>query len=293
MTIPEPERSGHVAVSGGRIWYRMNGAERGGLPLLAIHGGPGFSHDYLLPLTDLADERPVIFYDQLDAGRSERPGDPANWRIARFLAEIEALRQALGLERLAVFGNSWGGTLAAEYAAGRPPGLAALVLSSPLISTKHWVEDAIAHRRALPAEVQAVLDREEAAGTTDSQAYQDAVAQFNARHVCRADPLPPYVLRSFEQANMTCYVTMWGPSEFTVTGSLKTYDGAGSLGRIAVPTLFTCGEHDEATPAACAHFAAMVPGARLEVIADASHMAFAERRADYIAVVRRFLAAIG
>ena len=135
--------------------------------------------------------------------------------------------------------------------------------------------------------------RPPAAGTTDSQAYQDAVGHFTARHVCRTDPMPDYVQRSFDLANTACYLAMWGPSEFTVTGSLKDYDGADGLGRIAVPTLFTCGAHDEATPAACRDFAAQVPDARLEVIPEASHMAFAERRETYIALLRGFLAGVG
>jgi len=96
---PDPEIAGYVAVQGGRVWYRINGTEHfadGKMPLLVIHGGPGFSHHYLLTLTDLADERPVIFYDQLDSGNSDRPGEAANWTVDRFVDEIDHLRDALG-----------------------------------------------------------------------------------------------------------------------------------------------------------------------------------------------------
>jgi proline-specific peptidase len=290
----DPERAGLVGVSGGQVWYRVNGGEHsasGKLPLLVIHGGPGFSHHYLLALTDLAEDRPLIFYDQLDSGNSERPGDPDNWTVERFVSEVDDVRNALGLDRLFILGSSWGGTVAAEYAMTRPDGLVALILASPLISTPRWVADNARYRNQLPGEVQKTLDEHEAAGTTDSKAYQDAVMVFYRRHLCRLDPWPEEVLRAFELANLDLYVTMWGPSEFSATGTLKTYDSSDRLRRIEAPTLFTCGEYDEATPAACKDFAAMVPGARVEVIPDASHMAFAEQRKAYMQIARAFFAA--
>ncbi|MEM1429696.1 MAG: alpha/beta fold hydrolase [Pseudomonadota bacterium] len=156
-------REGRVEVAGGSIWYGVAGdLSTGATPLLLIHGGPGMSHDYLMPLADLSATRPVIFYDQLDAGRSDRPNDPANWHIARFLEEIDHLRAALSLRRLIVFGNSWGGTLAAAYAARRPDGLAGVILSSPLLHTDTWIADNAAHRAALTEEVRHVLDTGEA-----------------------------------------------------------------------------------------------------------------------------------
>ena len=89
-------KQGYIDVPGGRIWYGVvSGGNAGATPLLAIHGGPGMSHDYLYPLVDLADERPIVFYDQLDAGLSDRPNDPANWRIERFLSEIDVVREYL------------------------------------------------------------------------------------------------------------------------------------------------------------------------------------------------------
>jgi proline-specific peptidase len=288
---PDPERAGFVGVRGGQVWYRINGARHavaGRLPLLVIHGGPGFSHHYLLALTALAEDRPVIFYDQLDSGNSERPGNPGNWTVERFVSEVDDVRAALGLDRLIVLSSSWGGTVAAEYAIGRPAGLVGLVLASPLISTPRWIADNTAYRKALPADVQKVLDEHEAAGTTDSPEYQDAVMGFYRRHLCRLDPWPDEVNRAFELANFDLYVTMWGNTEFNATGTLKDYDASARLNRIEAPTLFTCGEFDEATPAACKDFAALVPNGRVEVIPDASHMAFVEQPEVYMASVRAF-----
>jgi proline-specific peptidase len=293
--IPDPEVAGYVAVEGGRIWYRLNGTEHfaeGKMPLLVIHGGPGFSHHYLLTLTDLADERPVILYDQLDSGNSDRPGDPANWTVERFVDEVDHVRNALGLDRLVVLGSSWGGSVAASYAIRQPPGLVGLVLASPLISTERWIADNTEYREQLPEETQKILDRHEAAGTTDSAEYQEAVMEFYTRHLNRMDPWPEELNRAFELANLDLYVTMWGNTEFNATGTLKDFDVSGDLGQVEVPTLMICGEYDEATPEACRDFAAKVPDARVEIVKDASHTGHLEQRDTFMAKLRAFLASL-
>ncbi len=284
------ETEGRVPVPGGEVWYGIAGQLRHDrLPLLVLHGGPGMNHKYLLPLADLADERPVIFYDQLDAGQSDKPNKPANWTVARYLREIDAVREALGLERVAVFGNSWGGTLAAAYAASRPNGLAGVILSSPLIRTKTWVADNEAYRAALPEELKKIMGTCETEGRTSDPAYEDAVNVFYRRHFCRTDPWPKFLVQCLDEMNMACYEAMWGPNEFTCTGVLSDYDGSDSLCRIDVPVVFTCGAYDEATPDSTRAFAERVPGAHVEVFAASSHMAFIEERDAYIASIRQFL----
>jgi proline-specific peptidase len=293
--IPDPEIAGYVAVEGGRVWYRVNGIEHfaeGKMPLLVIHGGPGFSHHYLLTLTDLADERPVILYDQLDSGNSDRPGDPANWTVERFVDEVDHVRNALGLDRLVVLGSSWGGSVAASYASRQPPGLAGLVLASPLISTERWIADNTEYREQLPQETQKILDDHEAAGTTGSAEYQEAVMEFYTRHLSRMDPWPEELNRAFELANLDLYVTMWGNTEFNATGTLKNFDVSSDLGRIEVATLMICGEYDEATPQACRDFAAKVPNALVEIVEDASHTGHLEQREAFMAKLRAFLASL-
>ena len=97
---------GYVTVPGGHVWYQVVGADRPGVPLLCLHGGPGMPHDYLEPLADLAASRPVIFYDQLGCGRSDRPADDSLWTTDRFVEELAVVHATLGLERPHLFGNS-------------------------------------------------------------------------------------------------------------------------------------------------------------------------------------------
>jgi proline iminopeptidase len=288
---PSPESSGWINVPGGRIWYRSNGDRQlDRAPLLALHGGPGMQHDYLLPLTALAEERRVIFYDQLDCGRSDRSKDPRNWTVERYLSEIDPIREALGLTRLHLYGNSWGGSLAAEYAAARPAGLLSVILAGPLINTDRWIADNTAYCRALPEPHRSLLLGN---AELDNPAYQAAVDLFYRRHLCRLDPWPEIVTTTMNNGNMNVYQTMWGPAEFTSTGSLRHFDVMPRLGQIQVPTLFICGEYDEATPAACRDFAKLVPQGEVAVIADASHLAPVEQPQAYLARLRAFMDPLG
>jgi proline iminopeptidase len=98
---------GFVEVTGGRVWYRVVGSGAA-TPVLLLHGGPGFTSHYLEAVGRLADERPVVFYDQLGAGRSDRPEDLTLWKAERFVEELAQIRAALGLEKVHLLGHSWG-----------------------------------------------------------------------------------------------------------------------------------------------------------------------------------------
>ncbi len=288
--IADGVREGFVPVPGGNVWYRIVGADTAGTPLLVLHGGPGASSDYLEPLEALADERPVIFYDQLGGGNSDRPDDPSLWTVNRSVAEIEAVCKALDLEEVHMLGQSWGTALAVEYtlADGRDR-VRSLILSSPCLSAARWAADQQEHIADLPGDARAAIRECEASGNFSSPKYQDTMTVFYNRHVCRMEPWPDCLNRTFEKLGLPVYEQMWGPSEFTVTGTLREYDCTPRLGGIAVPVLFTCGEHDEAAPATTAHYASLVPDAEVAVFADASHEHHLEKTDEYLGTVREFL----
>lgn len=290
--LPEPEESGYIATPQGRIWYRLNGKQHfasGRTPLVCLHGGPGASHHYLLTLLDLAFERPVIFYDQLDCGLSDRPGQKINWTNERFISEIDIVREALNLSTLALYGNSCGSTWIAPYAAKRPAGLKAVIFASPFLAAKPYLHDAQKLRRALPADVLQTMDEHEAAGTIHSEAYHDAVYVWYKRHVCRLDTWPASLLRTVELFNNPLYEHMWGPSEASLTGTLNNFDASDALSKIKVPSWFVCGEHDEMTPATTQAFAALTPNAQFSTIANASHTPHLEQREVFMAAAKTFL----
>jgi L-proline amide hydrolase len=282
---------GTIPYAGGETWYRIvgEGEEPGKLPVVALHGGPGAPHDYLEPLEALAASgRRVIFYDQIGCGRSWTEDKPADfWTVELFVAEVQAVRDALGLDRIHLFGSSWGGMLAMEYALTQPQGLASLVLSSSPPSIPVWEAETGRLRRELPQDVQAVLDRDEYA----TPEYEEAMMEFYKRHVCRVWPFPDYVQRTFVALgeHPDVYMTMQGPNEFVITGTLRTWDITARLGEIDVPALITTGAHDEFTPVQAQALNAGIRGSELVSFEDASHMQFVERPERYREVVTGFL----
>lgn len=286
-----PSQEGMIDVPGGRVWYRRIG-DGPGVPLLALHGGPGGTSCRFEVLAPLATERPVIFYDQLGSGRSDHPTDTSLWRLPRFVEELAAVRQALKLERVHLLGHSWGGALAAEYlVAAKPAGIASVIFSSPLISTPRWIADADSLRSQLPDSIRRVLDAHERAGTIDSPAYQVATDTFYGRHVRRL-PVADMPRCAGVTSNDTIYRQMWGPTEFRSTGSLRTWTRAADLRQIAAPTLFIGGEFDEARPTTLEEFRRTMPDARLVTIPGAAHAAMREKPAEYVAALRAFLAEV-
>ncbi|MCU0647302.1 MAG: proline iminopeptidase-family hydrolase [Gemmatimonadaceae bacterium] len=287
--VESSAREGFLPVPGGRVFYRMLGAGKPGIPLLAAHGGPGGTSCRFEVLAPLADERPVIFYDQLGSGRSDRPADTTLWRFPRFVEEMDAVRRGLNLTRVHLMGTSWGGALVAEYMLSAPrTGVQSLILGSPLLSTPRWIADANLLRAALPASVRAALDRNEAAGTYDTPEYKAATDSFYARHVRRL-PVAPVAACANVTGNNAIYRQMWGPTEFTSTGSLKTWDREAWLPKLALPVLFVAGQYDEARPETLELFRRTMPDARLVVIPGAAHAALGEKPTEYVAAVRGFL----
>jgi len=280
---------GTIAVPGGNVFYRAVG--EGGIPLLCLHGGPGMSHDYIASLGDLADERRVIFYDQLGCGRSDRPDDASLWTLDRSVAEVAAVREALGLERMHLFGNSWGGWLAMQYTLDRQPSLESLIISSSPPSVERAVREMNELRAQLPDDVQRVLADHEARSFFECPEYTAAVMVFYKRHLCRLEAWPEGVEQAMGPGfGAGPYLTMWGPSEFgPVTGNLDGWDITHRLAEITVPTLVTVGRHDEMRPDHMAVLADGIPNGELVVFEESSHMAFVEERDAYVATVRRFL----
>jgi proline iminopeptidase/L-proline amide hydrolase len=285
-----------VSVPGGRVYVRVNGNLAGPRsPIVLIHGGPGSSHWYFLNATALAAERAVILYDQLDSGRSDTPDDPANWHVPRFVAELEAVRSALGVARWHVLGASWGGTVALEYAARQPAELAGLVLQSPLVSTEVWLRDARILKDAMPQGVRDLLDRCDTPGAASKVDCDAATEAFYARHVRLRAPSPAvaaYRSALPRSSSAAIYENMWGRAEFTASGTLKTYDGQPLLRKLdGARTLFVAGEHDEARPATVRTFAAAVPGgATFAEIPDAAHSVMNDNPDGFLAILRPWLA---
>jgi L-proline amide hydrolase len=278
-------------------WYRVTGdLSSGKTPLVVAHGGPGCTHDYVLSIAGIADTgRPVVHYDQLGAGRSTRLRDKGAdfWTVDLFLAELDNLLATLGIsDRYFLLGQSWGGMLGAEHAIRRPAGLKALVISNSPASMALWASEAKVLRGQLPHEVEEVLDRHEAAGTTSDPEYLAAQQVYYDLHVCRVVPNPPEVQRTndYMAEDSTVYLTMNGPNEFFCIGTLKDWTVVDRVHLITAPTLLASGRFDEATPATVQPFFDNISDVRWEIFENSSHMPFVEEPEHYLEVVESFLA---
>jgi proline iminopeptidase len=284
--------TGFLPVEGGRVWYEVHGTGTR-TPLLVLHGGPGIPHDYLANLALLGDERPVVFYDQLGCGQSDRPEDPALWTRERFTRELAAVRAALGLEDVVLFGHSWGSMLTVDYLSGlageRPAGVRGAILAGPALDMKRWIADSRRHMATLPPEVEQAIQEGERTGQTDTEAFQAATQVYYRNFVCRADPWPPELERAFAGMGAQVYTTMNGPTEFTITGPLKDVDLTPQLRGLDLPVLFVCGEHDEATPETTRSYAALAPRADVIVVQGAAHVANYDRPEAYMSALRGWL----
>jgi L-proline amide hydrolase len=289
-----PTKEGFITFRDYKVWYRIVGEHElpGKHPLLCLHGGPGATHDYLEPLEAMADTgRRVIFYDQLGAGNSDHPHNPSLWRVGLFVEELSVVREALGLNRLHILGQSWGGMLGMEYALTQPAGLVSLVVADSPASMLQWVAEANRLRTELPPEVQETLLRHEADGTTNDPAYQEAMLVFYRRHVCRLNPWPACVERAFKklEEEPEVYNTMNGPSEFHVIGLLKDWNIVDRLGEIHVPTLVLSGRYDEATPLIAETVHRGILGSEWVLFENSSHMPHVEEPDRFLQVLTSFL----
>jgi len=285
------EERGEVEVEGGTVRYRILGA--GERTLVLLHGGPGGGSLYLKPLERLAGaDRRVVMYDQLGCGQSDRPQDPSLWRADRFVDELELLRRHLELESFDLYGHSWGGMLATAYALAHQHHLRSLVLASSIAVAALLKREMGRLLRGFPDDLRESLRRHEHAGTTDSPEYEDAIMTVYRRHLCRCDPWPPEVVKTFEDFAMDVYVPMWGPSEFAFDGNLSDWDRVDRLHEIHIPTLVTVGRHDELTPACSEQIHERIAGSRLAVFENGSHMTFWEETESYLQVVDAFLRSV-
>lgn len=290
--------TGVLQWQGQETWYQVvdgTAGDAGRLPLIVCHGGPGLTHDYLLPVADLSvSGQPCVFYDQFGNGRSGRqPAAPVEfWTVDLFVDELTNLIEHLGLaDGFHLLGHSWGGMLALEFAVRRPSGLQSIVVADAFASAPAYQKGVDGLLAGMPEDVRAAIERHEAAGTTGSPEYQQAVLAFYRRHVCRASPVPAEVRQSVAalQADSTVYSAMMGTSEFQMNGTLHDWDITDRLHLVEVPVLLVSGRYDEVTPHAVDELRSGLPNAKWVIFEESSHMPHVEERARFATLVGDFL----
>ena len=285
-----PQSEGFAKVPGGKVYWRKFGSG-GKTPLLTLHGGPGSSHNYLLPLQALADERPVIFYDQLGCGRADAPEADSAYSIQRSVDEVDAVRAALGLDQVVLMGHSWGALLAVEYLCqGRGRGVERLILSGAMASIPQAVAGFERLFATMPDGWGDKIHALEKAGKTGGPEYAELVQKFYDTFVLRVPPSPEVLATLEALSKSPAYRVLNGPNEFTIVGKMKDWDRRKDLKAITQKTLITTGEFDEVTLDCHETLRDGIAGkARLAVMTGCSHLTMNEKPAQYNALLRGFL----
>lgn len=280
-----------IAVPGGSVWVVKYFSTHSSLktPLLIVHGGPGMAHNYLLSLKQLAHDRPIIFYDQLGCGQSEKPNDNSLWNLSRFVQELKCVIEQLQLKEIHLLGHSWGGAIVAEYTLNNPSILKSLILASPYLSTNAWMNDANQLRSQLPNKIQKILMQDE---ISNPHEYKKALMIYYKKHFCRSNPWPKILTSLLDDLDMQTYQTMWGPSDFIMNGNLKNFDRIEDLSKILCPVLLTCGRYDEASPTTMQYCLSKLEKGYLKIFEKSAHVAMLEEMQKYTTSLKRFLNAI-
>jgi proline-specific peptidase len=276
-------------VPGGEVAFVVAGS--GERTLLTLHGGPGVPSPYLYSMADLAGpNRRVVFYDQLGCGDSDKHGDPSLWVIEKFVEGVEAVRIGLGLGQIDLWGQSFGGMLAQEYALAYPDALRTLTLASTICSASFHRTELARLIDEFPPDTRAQLRHAHLTGDTSAPGYHGASQEFWARHVSRI-PHSPEMQDSTDRTAVDMFTAMWGPDDVAMVGTLKDWDISGRIHDITTPTLITVGAYDELTPASSEMIAERITGSTLVLFQQSSHHAHWEERERYMQVVGTFLAA--
>jgi proline iminopeptidase len=291
---------GFVDAHGVLIYYKIVGH---GLPLMIVHGGPGASHDYLLPyLLPLARTNRLIFIDERGSGRSEKMEDTRQYTVENMVEDVESVRKTLGLGKISLLGHSYGGVLAQAYAFKYQNNLTHLVLGGTFYSTSEMNKVLANEKRNMPPDELQKLEALEKAGLFgkgkdwETGRYPEEYAKlawgdgyfpylYQRRPDPNYDPLAGNTTTSWD-----LYRAMWGShGEFIIDGNLKSVEYADRIPSIHVPTLLICGDHDESDPSLSRFMHDKIAGSKLVVLPQSGHMAFVDQPSLYIKAVSSFL----
>ncbi len=274
-----------------KVWTKKIGDGR--VKVLLLHGGPGATHEYLEAMESFLPQAgfEIYYYDQLGCGNSDRPDDKNLWSLERYTTEVEEVRRGLGLSNFVLFGHSWGGILAIEYALTYQQNLRALVISNMTAGIKSYL------RRTSSLKVQMLtperldeLNQLEAAADYDSPRYLAIMNDdLYPQMICRTKPWPEPATRAFNHINSIIYEQMQGKSEFQVTGNLKDWERWDRLHELRVKTLTIGARYDEMDPDDMKKISTMVQHGSYAYCPNGSHCCFWDDQAVYFRQLIAFL----
>lgn len=279
-----------IAVRNGRyrVWTKKFG--NGNIKVLLLHGGPGLTHEYFecfesfMPACGIE----CYYYDQLGSAYSDKPDDTSYIALDKFVDEVEDVRAGLGLDSFYLLGHSWGGMLTMEYATKYPEHLKGVIISNMTASIPDYVTYINKLRNKMPAPEVAAMLRYEQNNQSNDQEYQRLVKKLYNKHICRLQPWPEPLERSFRNINSTVYNTMQGNNEFVVTGKFKNWNVWNRLAQIKCPALVIGADYDEMDPEEIRRMGKLIPKGKV-LMCKGSHMCMWDDQQHYFNGLIRFL----
>ena len=282
-----------------KVWTKRVG-NNPKIKVLLLHGGPAMTHEYLEVFDSYFPAAGVeyYYYDQLGSAYSDQPDEPQLWEIPRFVDEVEQVRKALKLDKdnFYLYGHSWGGVLAIEYALQHQEHLAGLIVSNMMSSGaayNRYASDVL--MPAMDQQALAELKQFEATGQTDNPRYMELLmAQHYEKHILRmpAAQWPDPVNRTLKHVNPKIYVPLQGPSELGLAGKLLSWDRSADLGKITVPTLVIGARYDTMDPKHMERMAGAVKDGHFLYCEDGSHLCMYDQQLTYFTGLLAFLNAV-
>jgi proline iminopeptidase len=283
------DHTGYVPCAAGELFYESRGLN-GGVPLVAVHGGPGFTSYYLEPLFELSGIVDVVCYDQSGCGRARRAGARKDVSIAGFVEELERLREALGIKQMHLLGHSFGGAIVGEYALAYPAHARSVIFACASLDIPRWIADGERLLGGMQLMQKMIIREGLRTGQYSSEPFLRALGAYYAKHVYGfGEEKPDCIQRSERESDTVTYQSVWGPNELVVQGLCKDYNLAPRLGGIKAPALFICGRFDEATPEAHHYFSSCLEGSRCHIFERSAHHPQITEREEFLATVREFV----
>ena len=281
-----------------KVWTKRVG-NNPSKKVLLLHGGPGGTHEFFESFEGYFPQEGIEFYyyDQLGSYYSEQPSDTSLWTIERFVEEVEQVRKALNLDpsNFYLYGQSWGGILAMEYALKYQDNLKGLIISNMVMSIPEYNRYA---KEVLGPAMDAVVYKEiqeiEAKGDFENPRYLELLFEHHyTQHIMRKPQAewPESVNRAFKHLNPEVYVYMQGHSEFGVTGNatLKDWDVQARLKEIRVPTLSIGATHDSMDPEHMKWISEQVQHGRFLLCPEGSHLSQYDDQAHFFPGLIQFI----
>ncbi len=288
----------YALINGAKIWYEISGE---GDPLLLIPGGPGFSHLYFTPhFAKFSDRFRIIYFDGFGRGKSDRAKSPDEYSINRDVEDIEALRKNLSIDKLNIFGHSYGGIAAQAYALKYPEHVKKLILSNTMF-TSEMCQAMITN---LNAEIQnqypeiweklkLIRERDRKSSTLEYVVTSSAVSLqlgyfYDASNAQR-------LAGDQYSFNPEVYFALAGDDAgFVMGGDLGNLDFSSRLKEIEIPALVIGGRFDRVClPKYVLQYKKYMPQAKFVMFENSGHFPYIEETQKFYETIEAFLLAPG